>query len=59
MKSAEIKTEIIFKATGKLQAEVEKELLEETPDLEKAEAIINENSIRNDRRDSSSGNTEN
>lgn len=59
MKSSEIKTEIIFKATGKLQAEIEKELLEETPDLEKAEAIINENSIRNDRTDSTSCNTEN
>jgi hypothetical protein len=57
-KNDKIITDIIFKATAELQLEIEKELMIETPDLEKAKAIINENSSRNDSGLSSEDNTE-
>ena len=53
-----IQTEVVFKATAKLQAQIEQELTLETPDIEKAKAIIYENSSRNESRDGFEGHTE-
>lgn len=53
-----IQTEIIFRATAELQVQIEKELLAETPELERAMAIIHENSSRNEPRDSTDSNPE-
>lgn len=56
--SEKIQTEVVFKATAELQAQIEQELMIETPNLEKAKAIIYENSSRNESRDGTKGNSE-
>lgn len=51
--SKNIETQMVFKATAELQRQIAEELSLETPDMEKAKAIINENSTRNDTGNSS------
>lgn len=57
-KNEKIVTSIVFKATAELQSQIEKELMIETPEIEKAKAIINENSSRNESGICSESNTE-
>lgn len=53
-----MKTEIIYRATAELQEEVIKDLEAETPSLETAKAIINENTQGDDGRDSTEDDSE-
>lgn len=51
-----IKTELVVRATAKLDEELAEELKKQDPTLEKAKAIINENTTGNDRDGSNRNN---